>query len=162
MLNQSIFVGRLTRDIEIQYTKKSQKPVAEFNIAVQRDFTNSKGEREADFPRFLVWEKTAQNLANFTHKGSLILVRSHTTTSSYERDGQKIYRTDNVVDYFNFLESNNDNKPADNHPQESNNSGNYNRRPADNMQKDSNDSNASDPFVDNSTPIDISDDDLPF
>lgn len=166
MLNRSVFSGRLTRDIEIQYTKNTKKPIAQFNLAVQRNFTNNEGKYDADFPRFLIWDAKAKNLASFTHKGSLIEVESHTVTSSYQRDGQTIYRTDNVVDYFHLLEPKSANKSGNNMGSQSNENKDYSNKPVDNNQENRTHSNAnqknSDPFADNSRPIDISDDDLPF
>lgn len=158
MLNRSVFSGRLTRDVEIQYTRNTKKPIAQFNLAVQRNFTNSEGKYDADFPRFLIWDARAKNLSNFTHKGSLIEIESHTITSSYQKDGQTVYRTDNVVDHFYLLEPKGANKPADNMSNQPNDNKDYSNRPADNVQKPP----VSEPFADNSRPIDISDDDLPF
>ena len=68
MINRVVLVGRLTRDPELRYTQ-SGAAVASFTIAVNRQFTNSQGEREADFINCVIWRKAAENFTNFTHKG---------------------------------------------------------------------------------------------
>jgi len=167
MLNKSLFNGRLTRDIELKYTKNTHKPVAQFTLAVQREYKNGQGNYDADFLRFLVWDKRAENMVNYTRKGLLIFIESHTVTSNYQKDGQTVYRTDNVVDKFNILESRRD---ADNNRNSSSDNNDSNGKRVDNMQRQNENRNnnqtnsnySDDAFADNSTPIDISDDDLPF
>ena len=63
MLNKVVLIGRLTKDPELRYTA-SGIPVASFFIAVNRNFTNSQGEREADFIPIVVWRNQAENCAN--------------------------------------------------------------------------------------------------
>ena len=67
MINRAILVGRLTRDPDLRYTA-SGAAVATFTVAVNRQFTNQQGEREADFINCVMWRKPAENFANFTHK----------------------------------------------------------------------------------------------
>jgi single stranded DNA-binding protein (ssb) len=71
MINRVVLVGRLTKDPELRYTTNGVAVVS-FNLAVNRSFTNSQGEREADFISCVIWRKGAENFANFTHKGSLV------------------------------------------------------------------------------------------
>ena len=71
MINRVVLVGRLTRDPDLRYTN-SGTSVASFTVAVDRNFTNQQGNREADFINCVVWGKSAENFANFTHKGSLV------------------------------------------------------------------------------------------
>ena len=71
MINRAVLVGRLTRDPELRYTS-SGAAVVSFTVAVNRQFTNSQGEREADFINCVMWRKAAENFANFTRKGSLV------------------------------------------------------------------------------------------
>ncbi len=71
MINRVVLVGRLTRDPELRYTANGAA-VASFTVAVNRQFTNSQGEREADFINCVIWRKAAENFANFTNKGSLV------------------------------------------------------------------------------------------
>lgn len=181
MINRVVLVGRLVRNPELRYTQNGAA-VASFTVAVNRNFTNSQGERDADFIGCTIWRKAAENFANFTHKGSLVGLDGRIQTSSYEKDGKRVYRTDVVIETFSLLSPRNetDSRPSDNSQQKFNNSNGYSNKstntatkPAVNSQKNYNqNSNAnssnqqntspSDPFVDNSRPIDISDDDLPF
>lgn len=68
MINRVILTGRLTKDPELKYTS-SGAAVGTFSLAVNRQFTNANGDREADFINCVIWRKSAENLANFTHKG---------------------------------------------------------------------------------------------
>jgi single-strand DNA-binding protein len=154
MINRVVLVGRLTRDPELRYTTNGAA-VASFTLAVNRQFTNSQGEREADFIDCVIWRKAAENFVNFTKKGSLVGIDGRIQTRNYEnKQGQRVYVTEVVVDNFSLLESRNANS-SDGTNDNSNKAPNYNQS------KNSN-TNVSDPFVDNSKPIDISDSDLPF
>ena len=156
MINRTILVGRLTRDPELRYTQGSTA-VASFTLAVNRQFTNSQGEREADFINCVIWQKAAENFTNFTHKGSLVGIDGRLQTRNYEnKQGQRVYVTEVVVENFSLLESKNANS-SDN----TNNNPNNQYSNSNNQSNNSN-NNMSDPFADNSKPIDISDDSLPF
>ena len=110
MINREILTGRLTNNPELKYTT-SGNAVATFNLAVNRQFKNQNGEREADFIRCIIWRKSAENLTNFTHKGSLIGVEGRIQTRSYEnQQGQRVYVTEVIVDSFALLESRQDNQ----------------------------------------------------
>lgn len=110
MINRTVLVGRLTRDPELKYTN-SGRAVASFNIAVNRQFTNSQNEREADFINCVIWNKTAENFCNFTHKGSLVGIDGRIQTRSYEnQQGTRIYVTEVVAENFSLLESKNSNQ----------------------------------------------------
>lgn len=102
MINRTVLVGRLTKDPEIRYTQ-SGVAVANFTVAVNRQFTNANGEREADFIGCIIWRKAAENFCNFTHKGSLVGIDGRIQTSSYEKEGQRVYATQVVVDSFSLL-----------------------------------------------------------
>ncbi|MGY4789936.1 single-stranded DNA-binding protein [Pediococcus pentosaceus] len=160
MINRTVLVGRLTRDPELKYTN-SGRAVASFNIAVNRQFTNSQGEREADFINCVIWNKTAENFCNFTRKGSLVGIDGRIQTRSYEnQQGTRVFVTEVVAENFSLLESKNSNQNnqseqfGQNRPQ--NNGKNYQNQQ--NGQSSPN-RNPNDPF--NSMP-DIKDDDLPF
>lgn len=160
MINRTVLVGRLTRDPELKYTN-SGRAVASFNIAVNRKFTNSQGEREADFINCVIWNKTAENFCNFIRKGSLVGIDGRIQTRSYEnQQGTRVFVTEVVAENFSLLESKNSNQNnqseqfGQNRPQ--NNGKNYQNQQ--NGQSSPN-RNPNDPF--NSMP-DIKDDDLPF
>ncbi|WP_155287550.1 single-stranded DNA-binding protein [Lacticaseibacillus zhaodongensis] len=105
MINQVALTGRLTRDIDLRYTQ-SGSAVATFTLAVDRQFTNAAGERESDFISCVIWRKSAENLSNFTRKGSLIGVEGRIQTRTYDNaQGQRVYVTEVVVDNFALLES---------------------------------------------------------
>ena len=98
-MNNVILMGRLTRDVELNYSKNG-KAFTRFAIAVNRI-----GEG-ADFINCVAWEKTAETIAEFFKKGQRILVQGSIRTGSYERNGQTIYTTDILVSRFEFVESN--------------------------------------------------------
>ena len=108
MINQVVLVGRVVKELDLKYTQ-SGKAVARFNLAVNRDFKDANGDSQADFPSCQVWGKTAEVMADNLRKGSLIDVTGRIQTGSYEKDGQRIYTTDVVVEKFHFLEAKNDN-----------------------------------------------------
>lgn len=71
MINNVVLVGRLTKDPDLRYTG-SGSAVATFTLAVNRNFTNSEGNREADFINCVIWRKPAETLANYAKKGTLL------------------------------------------------------------------------------------------
>lgn len=104
-MNHSILTGRLTKEVEISYLQDG-KAKAVFTLAVNRPFTNAQGERETDFIRCVAWGKTAENVANYTSKGSKIGVQGRIQTGSYEnQQGQKVFTTDIVVNEVEFLDT---------------------------------------------------------
>ncbi|WP_201307280.1 single-stranded DNA-binding protein [Companilactobacillus farciminis] len=193
MINRVVLVGRLTRDPELRYTANGAA-VASFTVAVNRQFTNSQGEREADFINCVIWRKAAENFSNFTNKGSLVGIDGRLQTRNYEnQQGQRVYVTEVVVENFSLLESraesekrnsgagsnqapsyNNNNNQSSQSPFGNNNNNNYgnnagnsnfdnsNNNSNNNNQSNNSNNNNGDPFANNSKPIDISDDDLPF
>ncbi len=170
MINRVVLVGRLTKDPELRYTTNGVAVVS-FNLAVNSSFTNSQGEREADFISCVIWRKGAENFANFTHKGSLVGVDGRIQTSSYDnQQGQRIFRTDVILENFSLLEPKNQNgSTSSNNFSNQNSQSNYNQN-ANNFNNQSNTNNqyrnsnqkSKDPFQNNNGGIEISDDDLPF
>ena len=108
MINNVVLVGRVVKELDLKYIQ-SGKAVARFNLAVNRDFKGANGDQQADFPSCQVWGKTAEVMADNLRKGSLISVAGHIQTGSYDKDGQRVYTTDVVVEKFHFLEAKNDN-----------------------------------------------------
>ena len=156
MINRTVLVGRLTRDPELRYTQGGTA-VASFTLAVNRQFTNSQGEREADFINCVIWRKAAENFVNFTNKGSLVGIDGRLQTRNYEnKQGQRVYVTEVVAENFSLLESKNVNSSDNTNNNPNNKSSNLNNQP----KKPNN--NTSDPFAGNGKPMDISDSDLPF
>lgn len=105
MINNVVVVGRLTRAVDLRYTSNGTA-YASFTLAVDRDFKNQNGERETDFINCVMWRKPAENLANYTKKGSLIGVSGRIQTRNYENEkGQRVYVTEVLAEKFSFLES---------------------------------------------------------
>lgn len=105
MINNTVLVGRLTKDVELRYTP-SNVAVATFTLAVNRTFKNENGDREADFINCVMWRKQAENLANWAKKGALIGVTGRIQTRSYDnQQGQRVYVTEVVAETFQLLES---------------------------------------------------------
>ena len=147
MLNRVILTGRLTKDTELRYTGNGAA-TGSFSLAVNRGFKNANGDREADFINCVIWRKSAENFANFTHKGSLVGIDGRLQTRNYEnQQGQHVYVTEVVVDNFSLLESRA--------------SGQSDAKPYANTQNQTQ-SKPADAFANKSQAIDISDDGLPF
>lgn len=105
MINNTVLVGRLTKDVELRYTP-SNVAVATFTLAVNRTFKNENGEREADFINCVMWRQQAENLANWAKKGSLIGITGRIQTRNYDnQQGQRVYVTEVVAEQFQLLES---------------------------------------------------------
>ncbi|EEW54431.1 single-stranded DNA-binding protein [Limosilactobacillus antri] len=104
MINRAVLTGRLTRDPELRYTT-SGTAVVSFTLAVDRQFRNQNGDRDADFVNCVIWRKSAENFSNFTHKGSLVGIEGRIQTRNYEnQQGNRVYVTEVVVDNFALLE----------------------------------------------------------
>ena len=104
MINRAVLTGRLTRDPELRYTT-SGTAVVSFTLAVDRQFRNQNGDRDADCVNCVIWRKSAENFSNFTHKGSLVGIEGRIQTRNYEnQQGNRVYVTEVVVDNFALLE----------------------------------------------------------
>lgn len=110
MINRIVLVGRLTKDPEFR-TTPSGVNVATFTLAVNRTFTNSNGEREADFINVVVFKKQADNVNKYLSKGSLAGVEGRIKSRSYEnQESRRIFVTEVVADSVQFLEPKNNNQ----------------------------------------------------
>ncbi|MGI6328064.1 MAG: single-stranded DNA-binding protein [Dethiobacteria bacterium] len=109
MLNKVILIGRLVRDPELRYTPAEGVAVTNFTLAVDRPFTNQRGERETDFIKIVAWRKLAETCANNLSKGRLVAVDGHLQIRSYEdREGIKRIAADVVARDVRFLDSRKD------------------------------------------------------
>jgi len=104
MMNRVILVGRITKDPEMKSTQ-SNIAVVTFTLAVNRQFSDQSGEKQADFIQCVVWRKQAENLARFVKKGALLGVEGRIQTRQYESDNGTRYVTEVVCDSVQFLES---------------------------------------------------------
>lgn len=138
MINNVTLVGRLTRDPELRYTP-SNVAITTFNMAVNRNFKNQAGDREADFINCMIWRQQAENFANWCKKGNQVGITGRIQTRSYDnQQGQRVYVTEVVADTFQLLEK------------------------RDNSANHSNIENQMPASFRATNPLDISDDDLPF
>lgn len=104
MMNRVILVGRITKDPEVKMTQ-SNIAVASFTLAVNRQFADQSGERQADFIQCVVWRKQAENLARFVKKGALLGIEGRIQTRQYEAENGMRYVTEVLCDSIQFLES---------------------------------------------------------
>ncbi len=102
-MNKVILMGRLTRDPEVR--NSGDTAVARFSLAVDRRFKKD-GEVTADFPNCVAFGKTAEFVEKYAHKGTKFVVEGRLQTGSYtNKDGQKVFTTDVIVDQIEFAES---------------------------------------------------------
>ncbi len=104
-MNKVILLGRITAKPEIRYTG-SNVPYVRFTVAVNRQFNNQDGTRDADFINIIAWRKQAEVICNYFDKGNQIAIEGRLQTGSYDgQDGNKRYTTDVVLEQFHFVES---------------------------------------------------------
>ncbi len=102
-MNKAFLIGNLTRDPELTQTTNGIA-VCRFSIAVQREFTNSEGERDADFFNIVAWRNTAENCNKYLKKGSKVAIMGAIQNRSYDaQDGTKRYVTEIVADKVEFV-----------------------------------------------------------
>ena len=102
-MNKVSLIGNLTRDPELSETS-SGVAYCRFSIAVNRNFTNAEGNRDADFFNITVWRGQAENCGRFLKKGSKIALVGSLQNRSYEdKDGVKRTVTDIVASEVEFL-----------------------------------------------------------
>lgn len=108
MINRVVLVGRLTKDPELRRTQ-SGTSVVSYTIAVNRRSAQP-GQPDADFINCVAWNKTAELMAQYLRKGSLIGIEGRIQTRSYDnQQGQKVYITEVLVNMIQFLGSRNAN-----------------------------------------------------
>lgn len=111
-MNKVHLIGRLTANVELRYNN-SNIAYTRFNLAVNRNFLNADGEREADFISCIAWRKTAELICEHFTKGSEFGLSGRIQTGNYQKDnGDKVYTTDVVVDEINFIGSKKKERPA--------------------------------------------------
>ena len=108
MINNVVLVGRLTKDPELRYTP-SNVAVASFSLAVNRNFKNQAGDREADFISCIMWRKQAELFAEWCKKSNLVGMTGRIQTRNYEnQEGRRVYLTEVVAENFERLEKRDD------------------------------------------------------
>ena len=98
-MNSVCLIGRLTKDVQERRTQNGTAVVS-FTLAVDR----RKKDDGADFIPCIAWDKSAETIAKYVHKGDLFGVTGYIQTRSYEKDGRRNYTTEVVTTSFQFLE----------------------------------------------------------
>lgn len=165
MINNVTIIGRTTKDIELRATSSGTNN-ASFTLAVERNFKNANGEKETDFINCVAWKKTAEIVAQYAPKGSLIGVRGRIQTRNYENNqGVRVYVTEVVADEVQLIDTRNNNQGANaNNYQNNENNGGFNGG----QQQSS--VNTNDPFQNsvqggfnmNNNTLEVDSSDLPF
>ena len=108
-MNKVILMGRLTRDPDVRYSAgESGTSVARYTLAVDRRFNKRDGEATADFISCVAFGRSAEFAEKYFHQGLKVVVTGRIQTGSYtNKDGQKVYTTDVVVEECEFAESKN-------------------------------------------------------
>ena len=111
-MNKVILMGRLTRDAEVRYSQgDASTAVARFSLAVDRRFKRDGDEQSADFINCVAFGRTGEFMERFGRKGTKFLVEGRIQTGSYtNKDGQRVYTTDVVVEQVEFAESKSSNE----------------------------------------------------
>ena len=105
MLNQTVIVGRLVSDPEVQETENGNK-VTNLTLAVPRSFKNAEGEYETDFVDCVLWNGVATNTAEYVKKGDLIGIKGRIQTDTYENsEGKRQKSIKLVAEKVTFLSS---------------------------------------------------------
>lgn len=105
-MNSVNLTGRITKDIELRVSEKSNRQIVGMFIAINNGKDKDGIEREADFPKIYVFDKQAENLHKYCHKGSLVGIDGRLKTRSWTKeDGTKGYETYVVANRVEFLET---------------------------------------------------------
>ncbi|MDD2957114.1 MAG: single-stranded DNA-binding protein [Lachnospiraceae bacterium] len=106
-MNKVILMGRLTRDPEVRYSAgDNSMAIARYTLAVDRRFNKRDGEATADFIGCVAFGRSAEFAEKYFRQGLKIVVTGRIQTGSYtNKDGQKVYTTDVVVEDQEFAES---------------------------------------------------------
>jgi len=105
-MNRVFLCGRLAADPEVRYGQDGAISNARYRLAVDRPGKKEEGQQNADFIGCITFGKTAEFVEKYLKKGTKILVEGRIQTGSYtNKDGQKVYTTDVVVERHEFVES---------------------------------------------------------
>lgn len=105
-MNKVILIGRLTKEPEVRYSQGNEPMcIARYTLAVDRRFKRE-GEQDADFISCVAFGKNGEFAEKYLHKGTKIAITGRIQTGSYtNKDNQKVYTTDVVVEEHEFAES---------------------------------------------------------
>lgn len=154
-INKVIIVGRLTKEMELKETQSGTNYV-QFDLAVGNGKDKEGKERPTDFINCVAWEKKAENLSVYVHKGHRVAIEGRLKVDKYQNEkGENRYKTYVLVESYEFLES----KPKDNF--EPNEPDNVKAGPMTGEQVDATPIE-NDPFEAFGDSIEVNDNDLPF
>ena len=109
-MNKVILMGRLTRDPEVRYTQTNNTLVASFSLAVNRRFVRQGEERQADFINIVAFDRAGEFAEKYFRQGMRVLISGRIQTGSYtNKEGQRVYTTEVIVDDQEFADSKNAN-----------------------------------------------------
>lgn len=103
-MNISIRMGRLTKDPLVTTSKDGKTKIARFSLAVDRRFKRE-GQPEADFFNYTAFGKSAEFVEKYLKKGTKVVVNGEDQNNNYEKDGQKVYGMQTLVNTIEFAES---------------------------------------------------------
>ena len=105
MLNKVILIGRTTKEVELRRTS-SGTAVATFTLALDNRYVLKDGKPSTDFISCVAWANTAETMEKYVRKGALIAVEGRIQTRNYDnKDGNRVYITEVVVENMRMLES---------------------------------------------------------
>jgi single-strand DNA-binding protein len=104
MMNRVVLVGRLVRDPNELRRSANNNAVISFTLAVDNRFTKQE-DRKADYVPCVAWSKTAEIVSQYARKGALVGVEGRLQSRNYEKEGQKIFVLELLVDNIQFLET---------------------------------------------------------
>lgn len=146
-MNNVSIIGRITKDIELRATTSGLPAVSMF-IAINNGKDKDGNERPADFPKVYVYDKQAENINEYCHKGSLVGITGRIKTRIWDKeDGTKGYETYILASRVQFLDT-----------KASEGAG----IPEPDYVPSKEEKEENDPFADFGESVEISDDDLPF
>ena len=106
-MNKVILMGRLTRDPDVRYTTgERSSTIARYTLAVDRRRRANDGEQTADFISCVAFDKSAEFAEKYLKQGTKVVITGRIQTGSYvNKDGNKVYTTEVVVEDHEFAES---------------------------------------------------------
>lgn len=102
-MNKVFLVGRTTAEPALKYSQTG-KAVCSFTLAVKRSYKNAQGEYETDFINCVAFGKTGELITNYVGKGQIFPVSGKLQVRTYEKDGQKHWVSEVIVEEFDFPE----------------------------------------------------------
>lgn len=119
-MNKVSLIGRICNDLEVKTAGENK--YLRFSLAVNRKVKKEDGTRDADFISCVAWNRSAEVICEYFHKGSPIGINGRIQTGSYELEsGKRVYTTDIIVEDFDFLEKKSEGRPAPEYTEVTNN-----------------------------------------